>query len=713
MYAVIGTWKMCSRGLYEACDMLAAGGTAGDAAVHTILQVENNPAYCSVGYGGLPDRDGHVMLDAAYMDGNTLRMGGIMSAENVQNPILAARKLCGREVNCLLAGRGAEQFAVENGLPLRDMRTESSLRRWQEAVQQDTKRLEAYRGHDTVCVLALDEQGGMAAGTSTSGLFMKAPGRVGDSPVIGSGFYCDSRYGAAAATGLGEDIMRGCLSYEIVSLMKRGASPKEDRAGGGRGQHQPDRPFSRRPLRRGHHPALLPLRGGGCKRHGPLRRGRGGRLPFRYGRRTGKRGLNFTPAGVEINKRRNTFMKKLLAIVLAVLMFALPALAMADELTMGSWRTDDMEQVTALLAKYEELTGVKIVFQPTQSTQYNATLRTQLDEKIGPDLFYSRSFSTGAELSENGFNVIVNDVPGVKENFTESALAAFTDANGNIFAVPLAAVSHFVYYNKAIFAENNIEIPATFEDFLAVCQQLKDAGIQPLSNGIAANWDILECVLCGMIPNYITAEERLAYESGEKKMNDETWVKIYSDFAKLVPFFPEAFASIDNDNANVMFGLGQSAMLIDGSWSYGTLAGDDYDIEVGFFPIPAPAGNAAGFSLHPDFGIAGNADSAHPEEVKAFLEWLASVEGAKITAEVIPDGFLPMINADVAPEGSIIADMNAAGEGKNADMRFVWSKMMSLYTPMVDELNAICRGEQTPEGAANAINALWEAELAK
>ena len=225
MYAVIGTWKMCSRGLYEACDMLAAGGTAGDAAVHTILQVENNPAYCSVGYGGLPDRDGHVMLDAAYMDGNTLRMGGIMSAENVQNPILAARKLCGREVNCLLAGRGAEQFAVENGLPLRDMRTESSLRRWQEAVQQDTKRLEAYRGHDTVCVLALDEQGGMAAGTSTSGLFMKAPGRVGDSPVIGSGFYCDSRYGAAAATGLGEDIMRGCLSYEIVSLMRRGAAP--------------------------------------------------------------------------------------------------------------------------------------------------------------------------------------------------------------------------------------------------------------------------------------------------------------------------------------------------------------------------------------------------------------------------------------------------------------------------------------------------------
>lgn len=405
-------------------------------------------------------------------------------------------------------------------------------------------------------------------------------------------------------------------------------------------------------------------------------------------------------------------MKKLLALLLAVMMLALPAMAMADELTMGSWRTDDVEQVSALLARYEELTGVKIVFQPTTSTQYNATLRQQLDGGIGPDLFYSRTFSTGAELSENGFNVDCAEIPGVQENFSAGALEAFTDKDGKIFAVPFAAVSHFVYYNKAIFAENNIEVPTTFEEFLAVCEQLKAAGITPLSNGIAANWDILECVLCGMIPNYITTEERVAYEKGERKLNDETMVRVFTDFAKLVPYLPEAFASIDNDNANVMFGLGQTAMLIDGSWSYGTLAGPDYDIEVGFFPVPAPADLTQGFSLHPDFGIAGNSASKYPEEVKAFLQWLASVEGATEAAKVIPDGFLPLISADVAPEGSIISAMNATGEGKPADMRFVWN-MMPLYQPMVDELNAICRGEQTPEGAADAVNALWEAELAK
>ncbi len=227
MIAIIGTWKMCLEGLLEAHQMLKSGGTAKDAVVHAVVRVEDNPAYCSVGYGGLPDRDGHVLTDAALMDGSALRMGGVISAENIKNPILAARLLCGRETNCLLAGRGAELFAVRNGLPMRDMRTEESMRRWREAAARRPERLTAYTGHDTVCVLALDGNGHLAAGVSTSGLFMKDPGRVGDSPVIGSGFYADDRFGAAAATGLGEDIMRGCLSYETVSRMKRGESPKE------------------------------------------------------------------------------------------------------------------------------------------------------------------------------------------------------------------------------------------------------------------------------------------------------------------------------------------------------------------------------------------------------------------------------------------------------------------------------------------------------
>ena len=229
LFSLISTWKMSLAGMKDAVRVRAAGGSIDDALIAAITATEDNPAFSSVGYGGLPAKDGHVYLDSGFMDGDTLRCGCIVSAENLKNPILAAQRLCGRTYNCVLAGHGAENFAVSAGLPFRDMRTASSTEEWKKrvAVEKETAVLDAYREHDTVCVLGLDENGRMISGTSTSGLFMKEPGRVGDSPIIGSGFYCDSRYGAAAATGLGEDIMRGCLSYEIVSLMKRGCSAQQ------------------------------------------------------------------------------------------------------------------------------------------------------------------------------------------------------------------------------------------------------------------------------------------------------------------------------------------------------------------------------------------------------------------------------------------------------------------------------------------------------
>ena len=226
MLAMISTWRMSWEGLRQGMALLREGCGAGDAVTRAIQCVEDDPAYTAVGFGGLPDRSGRVTMDAAYMDGETLRLGAVMAVESVRNPILLARALCGRETNCVLAGRGAEQFAIARGLPLRDMLTERARRRWLEAL--DTEKTAApYAGHDTVCVIGLDGAGRMVVGTSTSGLFMKEPGRVGDSPISGSGFYCDARYGAAAATGLGEDVMRGCLSYEVVSRMRHGATAQQ------------------------------------------------------------------------------------------------------------------------------------------------------------------------------------------------------------------------------------------------------------------------------------------------------------------------------------------------------------------------------------------------------------------------------------------------------------------------------------------------------
>ena len=409
-------------------------------------------------------------------------------------------------------------------------------------------------------------------------------------------------------------------------------------------------------------------------------------------------------------------MKKLTALLLAALMLAtlVPGLVQAEgvKLTMGSWRSDDTAQVQALLDKYKELTGVEITFQPTVPAQYNATLRLQLDNGTGPDLMYSRTFAASKELYDAGFLLPLNDIAALKDNFSAASLEAFMADDGTIYAVPYAAVSQIVYYNKAIFAENNLEVPTTFEELLNVAQALKDKGIEPLANGIASNWDILECVFLGMLPNYVGgAEERALYEAGERKMNDEAFVKALTDFAALSKYLPEGFEALANEDGPGMFGMGRAAMFIDGSWTVGMF--DEYpDLDLGVFAIPAPEGHTPGLCFHSDMGMAGNAATQHPEEVKAFLAWFASVEGAQEAANLLPAGFYPMINAPVELSGEMAMAILGLNEGKVLDFRFIWKDFLGMYTVMVDNLNAIARGETTPEAAAEAFAAAQEEILA-
>lgn len=225
-WAVIATWKMGAHGAVVSGEILKNGGNAADAAVEGVSAVEDEPSFHSVGYGGRPDRTGHVVLDGGFMDGNTLAFGAVASIEGFRSPVRIARELSYRDANNFLCGHGAEIYAKEHGFEERDNLTPEGLAIYEEEKNR-RKRLSAYDGHDTVCFLCLDESGQLCAAVSTSGLFMKDPGRVGDSPLPGNGFYADSDTGAAAATGLGEEIMKGALSYAAVSLMESGMSAME------------------------------------------------------------------------------------------------------------------------------------------------------------------------------------------------------------------------------------------------------------------------------------------------------------------------------------------------------------------------------------------------------------------------------------------------------------------------------------------------------
>lgn len=227
-WSFIATWRMALEGIQEGAKLLEDNGSCGDAVETAIKMVEDFPYYKSVGYGGLPNENGEVELDAAYMDGDSLSIGAVAGIKDFKNPISIARKLSEEKFNCFLVGQGAEEYAHKNGFERVNMLTDRAIIHYKNRLKEiKEKELTPYSGHDTVGMVALDLNNSMAAGTSTSGLFMKKRGRTGDSPLSGSGFYVDSQIGGATATGLGEDIMKGCISYEIVRLMKEGYTPQE------------------------------------------------------------------------------------------------------------------------------------------------------------------------------------------------------------------------------------------------------------------------------------------------------------------------------------------------------------------------------------------------------------------------------------------------------------------------------------------------------
>ena len=202
MWGMIATWRMALEGVSKGAEMLGQGGDAGDAVETAVREVEDFPYYKSVGYGGLPNEDMEVEMDAAFMDGDTLDIGAVAAIKDYANPVSIARRLSGEPVNSVLVGEGAERFAHKEGFERKNMLTDRAKAFYRKRRKETEQELKPYKGHDTVGMVCLDQKGKMTAATSTSGLFMKKKGRVGDSPIAGSGFYADSKVGGASATAV-------------------------------------------------------------------------------------------------------------------------------------------------------------------------------------------------------------------------------------------------------------------------------------------------------------------------------------------------------------------------------------------------------------------------------------------------------------------------------------------------------------------------------
>jgi N4-(beta-N-acetylglucosaminyl)-L-asparaginase len=229
------------RAVDKAMDILKNGADPLDAVIAGVNIVEEDPDDMSVGYGGLPNEDMEVELDASVMHGPTHNAGAVAGLKHIKTPSKVAKLVMERTDHALLTGEGALTFAKAHGFKEENLLTDKARERWlrwkerlsdrddwfppKEELDQELQEVLIY--HGTINCCAVDANGNLAGVTTTSGLSYKIPGRVGDSPIIGAGLYVDNTVGAAGSTGRGEANILNCGSFTVVEFMRRGLSPEE------------------------------------------------------------------------------------------------------------------------------------------------------------------------------------------------------------------------------------------------------------------------------------------------------------------------------------------------------------------------------------------------------------------------------------------------------------------------------------------------------
>jgi raffinose/stachyose/melibiose transport system substrate-binding protein len=395
--------------------------------------------------------------------------------------------------------------------------------------------------------------------------------------------------------------------------------------------------------------------------------------------------------------------------LLGILSFFSLALAQSGELTIESWRNDDLriwnEQIIpAFNAKYPD---IKVTFAPTAPTEYNAALAAKLEAGTAGDLITCRPFDASLELFNKGYLASLNDLPGM-ENFGDVAKSAWiTDDGSDVFCVPMASVIHGFIYNKAIFDELGLSEPTTNEEFLALLQTIKDNGsYAPLVMGTKDQWEAATMGYQNIGPNYWGGEEgRKGLIAGTAKYNEGGFLQAFEALAAWQPFLIDGYEAVAYPDAQNAFSSGLGAIYPAGSWDISTF--NAAGVQMGAFKAPAPAGQETCYiSDHVDIAMGLNAASPNAEAAKVFLEWMTTAEFAEIYANALP-GFFPLANVEVSLTDPIAQEFISWRSECESTIRSAY-QILSRGTPNNenDLWNAsaqVLNGTMTPQEAADMV----------
>lgn len=403
-------------------------------------------------------------------------------------------------------------------------------------------------------------------------------------------------------------------------------------------------------------------------------------------------------------------MKKLGAALFVSTVLASAVMAQDVTLTIESWRNDDLTiwQDKIIPAFEASHPGIKVQFTPSAPTEYNAALNSKLEAGSAGDIITCRPFDVSLALYEAGHLSDLSDLPGMA-NFSDVAKSAWiTDDGQHPFCVPMGSVIHGFIYNKEAFAELGIEPPTTVAEFHAALEKIKEDGTYiPMAMGTNDQWEAATMGYNNIGPTYWKGEEgRQALIAGEQTLTDEGWVAPYRELATWGPYLGDGYEAQTYPDSQNLFTLGRAAIYPAGSWEISGFNAQA-DFEMGAFAPPVVnSGDTCYISDHTDIGIGMNANTAHPEAARAFLDWVASPEFATIFANALP-GFFPLSEASITLEDPLAQEFMSWRDSCESTIRSTY-QILSRGTPNLENETwnasvAVIKGDETPEAAGQRL----------
>ena len=389
---------------------------------------------------------------------------------------------------------------------------------------------------------------------------------------------------------------------------------------------------------------------------------------------------------------------------------ALAAAAEDVTITIESWRSEDLSiwQDKIIPAFEASHPGIKVKFTPTAPAEYNAALNSKLEGGVAGDMITCRPFDQSLLIFEKGHLADLTDLDAMG-NFAAVAKSAWsTDDGSQTFCVPMASVIHGFIYNKDAFKDLGLEVPQTEDEFFAVLDKIKADGTYiPMAMGTHDEWEANTMGYYNIGSNYWKGEEgRLAIINGTQKLTDKPWVDAFKTLARWGAYLGEGYEAQTYPDSQNLFTLGRAAIYPAGSWEIsGFNAQADFEMEAFKPPVPV-AGNDCYISDHTDIGMGMNAASKHPEETKAFLNWVGSPEFASLYSNALP-GFFSLSNEPVTLEDPLAQEFVSWRKDCHSTIRPTYQILSrgtpNLETEMGNASANVIKGTETPQAAAERL----------